>query len=246
MVREKFIRLINDTIDKNPKFSFADFTVEQKKTTIRGVQTIVKIQYNYNENYSLNINIPTNRTSFKKNDYSNEKILDYEIECEYSPGDIEMNEKINVRGTNGVLNHLSYWLNLVWDELMAIPINREFNNLKDSVDQLFGEMKKVSNESFTQSEREDFESKLDELEKRFAENIKSQELEKQELESKLKTLHSEIDGLKKTLKVFNKKNWFKSFGAKILSWGAKPENQKMISDGAKIVKGFIGNGESSE
>jgi hypothetical protein len=246
MVREKFIRLINDTIDKNPKFSFADFSIEQKKTTTRGIQTIVKVQYNYDENYYLNINIPSSRSSFKKNDYSDEKILTYEIECEYSPGDIELNEKITVRGTDGVLNHLSYWLTLVWDELMAIPINRDFSNLKDSVDELFGEMKKVTDESFTQNERDDFEKKLDELEKRFADNITSQQFEKQELEDKLETLHSEIDGLKKTLKVFNKKNWFKSFGAKILGWGAKPENQKMIADGAKIVKGFLGNGEPAE
>ena len=246
MVREKFIRLINDTIDENPKFSFADFTVEQKKTTIRGVQTIVKVQYNYNDNYYLNINIPTSRTSFKKNDYSDEKVIDYEIECEYSPGDIELNEKTNVRGTNGVLKHLSYWLNIVWDELMAIPVNREFNELKTSVDQLFGKMKNVSNEAFTKDERAEFEDKLDKLEKRFVDNLKSQELEKNELEEKLETLHSEIDSLKETLKVFNKKNWFKSFGAKILSWGAKPENQTMISNGAKIVKGFLNNGEMTE
>lgn len=246
MVREKFIRLINDTIDKNPKFSFADFSVEQKKTTIRGVQTIVKVQYNYEDNYYLNINIPENRSKYKKDDYSEETVLDYAIECEYSPGDIELNEKLTVRGTNGVLNHLSYWLNIVWDELMAIPVNREFNELKSSVDALFGEMKKVSDENFTVEERKDYEDKLSELEKRFTENLKSQELEKKEFDKKLNTLHSEIDGLKQTLKVFNKKNWFKSFGAKILSWGAKPENQKMVSNGAKIIKGFLGNGEPTE
>ncbi|MBL1280020.1 MAG: hypothetical protein COA33_007105 [Fluviicola sp.] len=243
MVREKFIRLLNDTIDKNPKFSFADFTIEQKKTSKSRVQTIVRIQYNYNERYFLIINIPDERSSFKKNDYSDEKTLDYQIECEYSPGDIEINENIYVRGTEGILEHLSYWLEIVWDELMAIPVNREFKNLKSTIDDLIGQMNNVPNEDFSTEERKDFEGKLNDLEKKFKKNLELQELEKSELENKLDILHSEIDGLKQTLKVLNKKNWFRSFGGKILSWGAKPENQKMISDGAKIVKGFIGNGE---
>ncbi|WP_233901212.1 hypothetical protein [Tenacibaculum piscium] len=246
MVKEKFIRILSDTIDKNPKFTFADFTITQKKTTTRGIQTIVKIQYNYNDDYFMNINIPETRTSYKKNNYSEETYLDYEIECENSPGDIEMSEKNLVKGTNGVVSHLSSWLNLVWEEIIAIPINREFNNLKSSVEELYGQMKNVPDEEFSNEERIKYEKKLDNLEKKFTENLESQELEKKELEDKLSTLHSEIDGLKQTLKVFNKKNWFKSFGAKVLNWGAKPENQKMISNGAKIVKGFLGSGETPE
>ena len=244
MVREKFIRTINSTIEQNVKFSASDFTVDQKKTSTRGIQTIVKIQFNYDDNYFMNINIPEKREFYKKNEYSDETVLDYSIECENCPGEIELIEKTNVRGSDGVVKHITNWLVLIWDELMSIPVNRELDELKKSVDDLFSQMKDVPNEHFSTLEQEDFKTKLDDLEKKFEENYKLQQLEKEDLESKLKTLHTEIDALKKTLKVFKKQNWFKSFGAKVMSWGAKPENQKMISNGAKIIKGFFGPNET--
>lgn len=243
MVKEKFIRTLYDTINRNPKFTFADFTIEQKKTTIRGIQTIVKVQYNYDDNYFLIINIPENRTSVKKDNYSEETVLEYLIECENSPGEIELIEKNKLYGTKGVVSHLSSWLILVWEEIISIPINREFDSLKKSVDELFGQMKNVSNDNFSDAERTDFEKKLDDLEAKFKKNLETQELEKNELEKKLDLLHSEIDGLKQTLKVFNKKNWFKSFGSKVINWGKNPENQKMIKNGTDIVKGFIEIGQ---
>jgi len=45
--------------------------------------------------------------------------------------------------------------------------------------------------------------------------------------------------LKQTIQSFDKKGWIRSFTSKIFSWGAKPENQKILKDGYKIIRGFF-------
>ncbi|MCG8580818.1 MAG: hypothetical protein MI866_12925, partial [Bacteroidales bacterium] len=99
MVREKFLQTLNETIDVNPRFSFTDFTIEQKKTTSDRLSTIVRIQYNYEDKYCMVINIPDSRVKFKNR--FDETELDYRITCEISPGELELIEKTDVRGISG-------------------------------------------------------------------------------------------------------------------------------------------------
>ncbi|MGH1337447.1 MAG: hypothetical protein ACRBFS_15090 [Aureispira sp.] len=246
MVRESFLKKINERIDNDYNFTSVDFNVEQRSTQVRGVKTTIKIDYNYHKDFYLSINIPENRSSRKKNNYSEEEELYYKIRCEYCPGKIELNETVIVDGTRGVLDHIDQWLDMVWEELLAIPVNRQLNELKSSVNELFSKVKEISDDNFTVEERKTYEERLSKLEEKFTANLEAQKLDKEELNEKLNDLHKEINSLKTKLSLFNKKNWFKSFGAKVLSWGAKPENQKMISNGAKIVQGFIGEGESNQ
>lgn len=245
MVKEKFIQILYDTISKNPKFTTADFSIDQKKTNIRVFQTIVKITYKYDNNYYFTINIPETKSNIKKNEYSDETISDYIIMIENSPGDIELVEQTKVYGTKGTVNHLSEWLILVWDEIVSIPMNREFEKYQKTVDEFLSQMKNIPNEVFSENERIYFEKKLDDLEAKFLKNLEEQEIEKTDLESKINLLHSEIDALKQTLKVFNKKNWFRSFTSKMFNWVLNPNNQKVLKNGTEIIKGFIEIGQKT-
>jgi len=240
MVREQFIQLLNETIEESLEFSYLDFTITQTKTQKRGFKTIVKIEYSYSSEYFLEIKIPEERVNFKQNNYTDETILDFQIICENSPGEIELLESTTVQGTKGVIRHLHTWLDLLWSELMAIPINRDIEELKNNVDDIIIKMGNIEGD-FTKEEKESILQKLEGLENKFVENLKSQELEKEDLESKISMLHKEINSLKKTLPILKKKNWIKSFSAKVLNWSAKPENRKMLSDGTKIIKGLINN-----
>jgi len=237
MVREKFIKTINETIEQNPNFSISDFKIDQKKTNIRGIQIIVEIKYIYCEEFQMKINIPDSRSKFK--DKYQEEEEDYNILCENCPGELKLIEQTNVKGINGVIKHLSEWLILIWEELMSIPTNREIQSLKDSVNELFGKIQDFDGQDFSVTEKTEFRNKLDDLERKFQENLKSQEIEKNDLETKLQFLHKEIEALKKTLDVFNKDKWYKSLASKVITWGSKSENQKMISNGMNLFNNIL-------
>jgi len=227
MLRQKFINTINETLSKNPKFSVSDFKIEQIKTSLRGIKTILKIKYIYANNYYMNIKIPENKTD-----------LYYEIICENSPGEIELIEKTIVEGTEGVVNHILNWLDLLWDELMAISINNDLEKLKKSLNKFIANLKNIPEDLFTKEEQENYKIELEKLEIEFQETYKEQILEEEKLNEKLQYLHEEFSSLKETLKVFNKKNWARLYSSRVYNWTSKSKDQELFSKSLNLLNYF--------
>ena len=244
MIRQKFLRTINECIESTKRFSVTDFSIQNKKSSIRGVDVILEIKYLHHDDYYMKFFIPDSRSSIKKTEYLNHEtiISDYIVECESCPGELKLVEKKKITGVNDIIVNLRDWLGILWDELMSIPVNNEINKLRETVERLFEKVNDIPNEYFSDKEKKDFEDKLNILEKKFQENLSQQNLEKVELEEKLKSLHKEIDSLRETLSILKKPSWFKSLAGKVITWSSKPENQKIIVDSAKMIKGFIDKG----
>ena len=244
MIRQKFLRTINESIENTKRFSVTDFSIQNKKSSIRGVDIILEIKYLHRDDYYMKFFIPDSRSSITQKDYLNHEttISDYIVECESCPGELKLIEKTRIIGVNNIIKNLNDWLSIMWDELMSIPINNEINKLKETVEILFEKVNDIPDEYFSENEKKDFEDKLITLEKKFQDNLSKQDFEKAELEKKLSALHTEIESLKETLSILKKQSWFKSLAGKILMWSSKPENQKMIVDSAKMIKGFIDKG----
>lgn len=241
MIRQKFLRTINECIENTKQFSVSDFSIQNKKSSIRGVDVILEIKYLHHDDYYMRFYIPDSRSLITQKDYLNQetKISEYVIECESCPGELKLIEKIHITGVDSIIKNLQNWLDIMWDEMMSIPINNKINKLKEKVDCLFEKVNDIPDEYFSDKEKKEFEDKLITLEKRFQENLGKQDLEKADLENKLEALHKEIESLKDTLSVLKKQSWIKSLAGKVITWSSKPENQKMIVDSAKMIKGFI-------
>jgi len=163
----------------------------------------------------------------------------YKFKINTCPGELILEEGFEYYGKDKMLHSISDWLIRIWEELQALPFNREINNIKTKVDELYEQFSNISDDYFNDEEAEKLKEKLDELHNKFEEQIRKQKITEEELSKKIEKLDKEIDSLKQTVKIYNKKNWFKSFSSKILNWASDPQNQKMIKNGVDIVKGFL-------
>jgi len=241
-LREVFFKDINETINASIKFGATDFDITTRDSKDDGIVASIEIKYIYEDKFVLKILVPSSKSSYKvKDKYGDDynTYSDYQFELHTTPGEFIMDENFKVWGRNKMLKSIESWLSRIWEELQALPINREINNIKEQVEKLHNKYDSISEEYFTDQETEEIESKLDDLHKKIEDQIKNQKITEEELKSKIQTLNEEISSLKATVNVFNKKNWFKSFTSKVFKWSSDPTNKSLIKNGVEIVKNFL-------
>jgi len=233
MIREKFYKDINNTIDKHIRFDSADFRIEPFKAPQNAFTTLT-IKYSVEPKYKIVFKIPTSTTT-DKDSYSSY----YAFSGSVCPGPLAYEETFSFKGEEGVFERISIWLNCIWEELSSNPIVKKVENQQQQIDEIFEKFESIQDGYFSDDEAEELKKRLESLEETLKIQIKQNSEEKKIFEQEVAKLHNDIDTLKQTVQSLKKKGWLKSFTSKVYKWSKDSDNRKMLKDGYSVIREFL-------
>lgn len=237
MVRQKTLTDIRQKIDEHSKFNISDFTLTTKLDKIT-------IKYEYDISYFFEVEIPSTTTTFTRERRETQMLRtisndseyeDYKFRGKLSPGKMVLTENFEFVGEVKFYKSITEWLDNLWAELIAIPVNRQFENQEKIIQDIKSKLDNIPDTYFDFEEAEEIKKKIDILEKQFQEKLNKEILDKEELKKQLDELHSEFFNLKETLQSVKRKGWFKSFVTKTFVWVSKEENRKLIKETKEMI-----------
>jgi len=233
MIRDKFLRDINSTIDKHQRFESSDFKVDTVSDQ-RNNNITLTIKYSIEPKYKIVFKIPNSITT-DKDGYSSYYIFSGNV-C---PGPLAYEETFSFKGETGIYERITVWLNCIWEELSSNPIVKQVENQQHQIDEIFEKFENIKDDFFTVEEAVDIKNRLTELEETLKSHIVKNGEDKKLYEQEIANLHLDIDTLKQTVQSFKKKGWLKSFTSKVFKWTKDSENRKLLTDGYKIIREFL-------
>lgn len=237
MIRQKTLTDIKQEIDKHSKFISSDFIISTKADKIN-------IKYEYDQTYFFEAEIPSSTTTISKEKKETQLMRttideinyeDYKFYGRVSPGNLTLVENYNIIGEKKFYKLISNWLDNLWNELLAIPINRQFENQEKIIEEIKERLNHIPDAYFEFEEAEEIKKKIDNLEKQFEERLNNEIKDKEKLKEQLDELHIEFSNLKQTIHSVKKKGWFKSFITKTFVWVSKEENRKFLKDTKDLI-----------
>ncbi len=242
MIRNKIKIDINEALNRHKYFSSSDFEIQTKGQTIT-------IKYEYDPKFYFKITLPA-RVSTKtvKSNHKNllslqessqdKEIEYYEVTGKVCPGGMVLEEDIRFEGKE-IESQIEIWLSNMWQEIKSIPLNKIIEEQNTVLEQIKSRVNEISEDYFTKEESEELQSKLDALEEKLKVKIQEQASGNENINQRLKDLEYQIDVLRETVDVLNKRNWFKSSMTKMYKWISKSENRKLLKDGSKLLKPLL-------
>lgn len=153
----------------------------------------------------------------------------------FSPGNIYIDDSCEVKidlFMREYENYIHEWLYRVKDDMLN-PIEKRFiddeiNKFKEEIDSKIAE---IEDGYFTKEEGEELRKRLEQSEKVFLERDTQEDLQ-----SEISKMKKEIEFLKSTVNTLTKKKWIRNAFVKMVNWGQKEENRKLIESGFEAVK----------
>jgi hypothetical protein len=241
MIREIFRNEIGSTLKTNTFFSFFDFKITEEQ------QNVVNILYLPDNKYYFQFDIPTSTVEFKKyyderhSEQYSEKYREYYYSAIISPWKSAIRENVSFEGKKSILNGIKQWMTYLKEDLLNTPINRKVQEHEEKLNELSGIIDNVENDYLSENEKQELINRINDLELHMIKNIDELNKKSEEKEILINSLKEEIELLKEKMQIFNKKNFFRTFAAKIVEWAIKPENQKLIGNSVDVVKNLIEN-----
>ena len=244
MIRNKTKVEINETLDEHKYFSSSDFEIIIKGKSIT-------LKYEFDERFYFKINLPSRPTSKTvkrskppgilgtRNYNEEEEIETYVVTGKVSPGEMILEEDLRFEGRNEISRQIKRWLNSIWEELVASPLNKMIDEQNEIIEKIKSQVNQIPEDYFTKDEANELREKINSLEENLKNQIESQASENDNLKQKLSELENEMDSLRATIPLLNKRNWFKSSMTKMYKWISKENNRKLLKDGAKLLKPLL-------
>lgn len=242
MIKNTIIIEIKNILDQNPYLSSTDFEIQ------RGTKSL-KIIYQYDQSYYFEVSVPDSISKLTRTEketsvrftttYKDIEYQAYEFSGSLRPGKISEVEKIDLEGKPILLAAISEWQYSLWAELTLKPELRRVNQLEEEIQKFKEKYESISEDYFSPEEIITLDQRLSDLEKEFREKLETEIEDKTKLEKRIDELHLELQKLKSQSAILNKKNWFVSFGSKMMTWLSKEENRKMLKDAKELIDGFI-------
>lgn len=237
MIKTRIKAEIEDSLDDG-YFNKHDFLIQTRNL---GNITLIQINYEYDEEYYIQFNIPDKKENFSLplDENTNKSYFDFKIWGEKVPGEVVFRESFIIPGEGSIYQTISEWLENLWEELTSKPTERFAKSQKDEIERLKQMANAFPDEYFTKEEGEDLEKRLDKMEKDFTKRIKELEKDKKVAEEQIKNFQEQIEVLKETIPALKKRGWFKSFITKTMTWFSDPKNQKLMTAGRDLVNTML-------
>ncbi|MBN8672374.1 MAG: hypothetical protein J0L80_16940 [Chitinophagales bacterium] len=245
MLRHKIKNLVYSILSSNTNFNISDFkiTTESKYSS-----TQLKIVYEYDEQYYVNVTIPEGLTEKERQETTHSvrmigmaeqtktvKYSVYEIDVTMCPGILSYSENIKYEGQDGITKAISKWLVNLWEDLTISPQLRAIKVQTEEIEKIKEKVVNVPDEYFTVEQGEEIKSRLDKLEEQLAKVLLDELPDDKTANTQIEKLHNEIEVLKQTIHSLKKPGWFKSFITKTMTWLSNPTNQKLLKAGKSLV-----------
>jgi len=233
MLRESFKSELEKCLNSNSFFSYFDFEV------IEDEKGVVSIEFLTENKYYFNFKIPTSTSEFE--DKYEKKYSEYYYKTTISPWISALSENVNFIGKNALFSGIKEWMKYLQEDLLSIPVNRKIQEHENKLNEINEIIETMNNDYLSEDEKEQLVQRIDQLEQNMIKSINELNKKVEEKESLIQSLKSEFEALKEKTEIYNKKNFFKTFAAKIVQWTSDPNNQKILGSGITIVRNLIEN-----
>ena len=159
------------------------------------------------------------------------------------PGIIVEDEGFQFASWTALTIAVESWAIRVRDELVAQPVLRELAEHREALDDILSSVGELKDGSFTEEEANELRQKLDDLESQLQEQLKKSEQNEKALEASLGELHRDVENLKQSLEVLNRKGWASKLMVRVAKWMTDPKLQPVLESGASIAKKLLTSGD---
>jgi hypothetical protein len=162
-----------------------------------------------------------------------------------APGETRSTQSFNIRGLERLLRELREWQSRIKEDLLGEPFIRAVERNREALEQLSDQIGEIDDEAqFNRQEVVELSSRLDELRERMAQQFNEEIEDKARRDARLSRLEEEVAALKQQLTLLTKKGWFRGLASRIVSWGSKPEVQRLLLDAAGAAVKQLGDGHA--
>lgn len=232
MISKKLYHKIVTKINDSPYFNFIDFDLIKSSKA-------ATLKYKFHNDYYWKIMLKTGHDLSKNIESEPEKLLEKYILVEYSPSDIMNKVVIEIQDDYDVIKTIHNWLVDLYEDLVQDPIVRKIENDIQEMNNFVNSININGNKDFSDEEIADWEDKLNIVQEKLKTEIEELKVENKNLKKSFNKIINEIDLLKSTLKSTKKTTWVKSVAFKLVTWMSNPNNQAILIDNVKEIKGMI-------
>lgn len=230
MVRTSFLNEVTNTVSASGFFDITDFEVTTKEES--GTYKLT-IQYKYDSRFWYVAWIPIDKSSDKK------------MSATMVPGELNWKESHPLYGKSGLSSSISEWVARLKEELLAIPVYRQVDEQRKSLEEMFERLQNMENVSFSREEAEELKAELDKLREQMIEHIKASSENQAAQNQKIQSVINDVDALKVSVDALSKPNWARAALTRFYKWTKDPENRKLIKDGVEVTTKLLsGNVDS--
>jgi hypothetical protein len=152
-----------------------------------------------------------------------------------SPGESKLVDKHVVGRPDDVFQHVRNWAQRILAELESEPVVRAFKGRMAGAEQLLADLgvQVDADADFTAQQMADLASRLDELEKRLADEIRKREADRQKAALEVEELRRQMQVLQDRLPSTPSKVAFgRLMVSRLFRWLDTPETRKLLTDAA--------------
>jgi hypothetical protein len=150
-----------------------------------------------------------------------------------------IDESYEVSGRGQLVRAVELWRRRLEAELRSAPSERAVRDQEEQIAEFVGEFAAMPDEFFTRDEAEVFRQRLEDFETRFAEHIRANTTDGEELKKRLSQIEQDVSALNDGLSSLTKRGWAGSLANRVFGWLRDPMNRKLLSSGAAVAKELL-------
>ena len=223
MIRPALLRAISVALQSHRYLSQEDF-ITQESTNLLGT-LVFEIQYRYDTTLFFKFDIPTTRTD--KGEYM--------FSVTVQPGHESIKESLSARSRHELTSELREWLERLYEDMVSLPIVRQFQEHACAIDQLKERLETMPDEPISQADIETCREDLEKLKTEIFGRLEKEFGDTEQLKTKVDDLTRDIEFLKATLNSMTKRKWGELLFSRLNKWDGLV-TLRQISAGTKILK----------
>ena len=223
MIRPALLKAISVALQSHRYLSQEDFITQE----FEGLARIpnFEIQYRYDTTLFFRFKIPTTRTD------KDESIFSVTVR----PGQESIEESLSIKSRHRLTSELEEWLGRLYEDIVSLPIGRQFQEHARAIDQLKERFATLPDEPISQADIETYREDLKKLKAELFERLEKEVGDTAQLKTKVDDLTRDIDFLKATLNSITKRKWGELLFSRLHKWDGLV-TLRQISAGAKALK----------
>ena len=223
MIRPALLKAISVALQSHRYLSQEDFITQEFEDLAR--RPAFEIQYRYDTTLFFRFKIPTTRTDKDESMFS----------VTVRPGQESIEESLSIKSRHRLTSELEEWLGRLYEDIVSLPIVRQFQEHARAIDQLKERFATLPDEPISQADIETYREDLEKLKAELFERLEKEVGDTAQLKTKVDDLTRDIDFLKATLNSITKRKWGELLFSRLHKWDGLV-TLRQISAGAKALK----------
>ncbi len=162
MIRPALLKAISAALQSHSYLSQEDFITREFKN--RAGRPAIEIKYRYNTTLFFRFVIPTTRTD---ND-------EYIFHVTVQPGHESIEESLSTKSRYELTSELREWLDRLYEDIVSLPIVRQFQEHARTIDQLKELLETLPDEPISQADIETYREDLEKLKAELFERLEKE------------------------------------------------------------------------